>query len=337
MEMRKVQFTGNSTYTISLPRDWVERMGIKKGDVLGMLMGENGQITITSSLDTKRSSRNKTIVVGKETPVHIERLLIGAYVMGFDGIVVKAKDRIDVAVKEKIRQFTRNVTGVEIVEETANSVVIKDLSDLAELSQEKATRRLHLIVRAMHTDVLNALQGNDQSLAQDVIKRDTDADRIYWLVMKEHNMLSRNPGITERIGVGIDESSAYFQIARYLERIGDHAVQIAHSVQALSSYTIPKELMQRFRNAHEFAITMMDDAMSSFFKQSASDANRIIDRRDEFKEMLRPILLSIRKIEADEAVHLALIEESIRRVAYYATDICETAINYCMLLNSTKD
>lgn len=332
METRKVQFTGNSTFTISLPRGWVKRMGIRKGDVLGILQGEDGQITITPSISSKKSERIKTITVDREPAAHVERMLIGAYVMGFDGIVVKGRERIDIAIKEKIRQFTRSVTGVEIVEETQNRVVIEDLSDPYELSQEKAARRLHLIVKAMHTDAMNALEEGDQSLASDVINRDADADRIYWLIMKEHNMMSRNPGMAEKLHMGIDESSSYFQISRVLERIGDHAVQIAREVQPLSSYSIPKELLQRLRAAHEFAIEMMDEAMSSFFKRDVAAANRTIDRRDAFKGLLKPISVSIRKIDADEAIYLALVEESVRRVAYYATDICEAAINYCMLL-----
>ncbi|MCY4251973.1 MAG: AbrB/MazE/SpoVT family DNA-binding domain-containing protein, partial [Thaumarchaeota archaeon] len=31
-ETRKVQFTGNSSYIVSLPKPWAEEMGIRSGD-----------------------------------------------------------------------------------------------------------------------------------------------------------------------------------------------------------------------------------------------------------------------------------------------------------------
>lgn len=331
METRKVQFTGNSTYTISLPKDWIDKMGIKRGDVVGLVRDDRGTITITSSIDARKDYRSKTINLQKETPSHLERMLIGTYVMGFDTIVVRAKDRIDNQVKEKVRQFTRSVTGVEIVEETINSITIKDLSDPMELSQEKGVRRLHLIVRSMAMDAMEAFQKADQSLAVDVINRDSDADRIYWIIMKEHNMMTRDLRLAERLKMTIEESNAYFQIARYLERIGDHAVQIAKAVTALSDYGTPKELLAKFRAALEHAVKMLDGSITAYFKSNAEEANDVIDRRDGLKSVLREISISIQKIKAEEAVQLALIEESIRRIAYYATDISEVTINYCML------
>ena len=331
METRKVQFTGNSTFTISLPKDWIDKMGIRRGDVVGLVRDNRGTITITPSIDARKDYRSKVINLQKESPAHIERMLIGAYIMGFDTIIVRAKERIDNAVKEKVRQFTRSVTGVEIVEETINSVTIKDLSDPMELSQEKGVRRLHLIVRSMAVDAMDAFQKGDQTLAVDVINRDSDADRIYWIIMKEHNMMTRDPRLAERLKMTIEESTSYFQIARYLERIGDHGVQIARAVTAITDYAIPRELMHKFELAHSQALKMLDGSISAYFKGSAEDANDVIDDRDNLKTLLRDISISIQKIKAEEAVQLALIEESVRRIAYYATDISEVTINYCML------
>lgn len=333
METRKVQFTGNSTYTISLPKDWIDKMGIRRGDVVGLLRDERGTITITPSIDARKNYRAKTINLKDETPAHLERMLIGTYVMGFDTITVRGKDRIDNTVKEKVRLFTRSVTGVEIVEETINSIIIKDLSDPMELSQEKGVRRLHLIVRSMAMDAMDALQKGDHPLAVDVINRDSDADRLYWIIMKEHNMMTKDPRLAERLKMTIEESNAYFQIARYLERIGDHAVQIAKSVTAISDYALPKDLLAKYRSTLDYALKMLDGSISAYFKSNAEDANDVIDRRDGLKNALREISISIQKIKGEEAIQLALIEESVRRIAYYATDISEVTINYCMLVD----
>ena len=33
-ELRKIQVTGGSTYIVSLPKDWVEQMGLHKGSII---------------------------------------------------------------------------------------------------------------------------------------------------------------------------------------------------------------------------------------------------------------------------------------------------------------
>ena len=331
METRKVQFTGNSTFTISLPKDWAKSMGIKAGDLLVLTRADNGTLTVSPSLPSGRIARTKEFLITKESPVHLERMLIGAYVMGFDTITVRAKERIDNAMKEKIRHFTRSVTGVEIVEESMNAVVIKDLSDPLELSQEKGVRRLHLIVKSMQEDSIESLARGDSSFAIDVINRDYDADRIYWIIMKEHNMMVKDMSLAEKLKITIDESNAYFQVARYLERIGDHAVQIARSVTSIGSYAIDEKLLAQFRNVHALAMKMLDGAMSALFRRNVEEANNVIDQRQKLKTALGELSRKIQNLKGEAAIQLALIEESVRRTAYYATDICEVSINYCML------
>ncbi|MBX8633059.1 MAG: phosphate uptake regulator PhoU [Thermoplasmata archaeon] len=331
METRKVQFTGNSTYTISLPKEWVRKMGVKTGDFLALSIGDSGILNVSPTIMEARRSRIKEFMIGKESPVHLERMLIGAYVMGFDTITVRAKERIDNSMKERIRHFTRSVTGVEIVEESINNIVIKDLSDPLELSQEKGVRRLHLIVKSMQEDAVGAFMNSDASLAVDVINRDYDADRLYWIIMKVHNMMMKNMMLSEKLRITVDESNSFFQIARYLERIGDHAVQIAKSVGELNEFQPGGEMKEKFANAHQIAIRMLDGAMNAFFRRNVEEANRVIDQRESLKDFLSELSRKIQKVKGEEAINLALIEESIRRTAYYSTDICEVSINYCML------
>src|SRR5437867_3421075 len=91
-------------------------------------------------------------------------------------------------VRKVAREFSHMVIGPEVIEESRNAVVIQDLSDTAELSAEKCLRRMHLIVRAMHEDALEALRTHDEALARDVAQRDQDVDRLYWMVAKQYNI-----------------------------------------------------------------------------------------------------------------------------------------------------
>src|SRR5207245_6063944 len=103
---------------------------------------------------------------------------------GFNDVEIPCRPEMGPFVRRVARDFSRMVIGPEVIEETGNSVVIQDLSDTAELSAEKCLRRMHLTVRAMHEDAIEALRTHDEALARDAAQRDQDVDRLHWRVAK---------------------------------------------------------------------------------------------------------------------------------------------------------
>jgi len=53
IETRKVQITGGSTYVISLPKKWINKVKIKSGDGIGIAIG--------SYMDAKAKKEGKVI------------------------------------------------------------------------------------------------------------------------------------------------------------------------------------------------------------------------------------------------------------------------------------
>ncbi|HOO04755.1 MAG TPA: phosphate uptake regulator PhoU, partial [Methanomassiliicoccales archaeon] len=229
-EIRRVQKTGASTLTVSLPKDWADLSGLKPGDQVAMLVQTDGTIVLDPRSDRRKEALRKEIWTdGAESAEHLKRKLIGAYLAGFNVIQVRSKERMEPEIKGAIREFSRLAIGPEVVEETANSVLLHDLSDPVELPQEKCVRRMHLIVRAMHADAIEALCQEDKGLAEDVIDRDTDVDRLYWMAVKQNTLIARDRRLGERIGQDIFGSNDLMLVARGVERIGDHAVRIARN------------------------------------------------------------------------------------------------------------
>jgi len=58
METRKVQITGKSTYVVSLPKKWVNRVKISNGDSLVLMPLSNGNLLINPRA-TGQSGGNK--------------------------------------------------------------------------------------------------------------------------------------------------------------------------------------------------------------------------------------------------------------------------------------
>ena len=125
VDIRRIQKTGASTMTVSLPKDWIDSQGLKAGDPVGMQMMPDGTVNVDPRSDRKKEPTRKTIRIEKEeSEEHLTRKLIGAYLAGFNIIEVRSKDRIDHDIKHAIKDFARLVIGPEVIEETSNSVVL---------------------------------------------------------------------------------------------------------------------------------------------------------------------------------------------------------------------
>jgi phosphate uptake regulator len=216
------------------------------------------------------------------------------------------------------------------VEETANSVIMHDLSDPVELPQEKCVRRMHLIVRSMHADAIEALCEEDLGLAEDVIDRDTDVDRLYWMAVKQNNLIARDRKLGDRMGLDIFGSNDLMLVARGIERIGDHAVRIARNalISAEDEDKLPNAAEIRKLSAE--AMKVLEKGMDALFRKDISEANEVIDDGRDVVKRCEKLGQGTRAKDSREAIIINMVMDSIIRSTMYAVDIAEIAINGAM-------
>jgi phosphate transport system protein len=124
---------------------------------------------------------------------------------------------------------------------------------------------------------------------------------------------------------------AALKIANDLERVGDHAVNIAQSVERLLVYrpiTPEPELLEMARQAR----TMLADALEAFVRGDAA-AGRAICRRDDHVDALHRSMFRILLTHMAEdahvigaAIELLLVSRNLERVADLATNIAEDVV-----------
>lgn len=338
MESRKLQKTGLSTITVSLPKDWVSSNNLKAGDQVNLDIMPDGSISIDPKERRRREPLKRTInIEAKDTTDHLVRKLIGAYLAGYNIVEVRSKERIDLDVKRAVRDFARLVIGPEVIDETANSVVLHDLSDPVELPQKKCVRRMHLIVDSMHRDAIAAYSEKDTELADDVIDRDQDVDRLYWMTFKQYNLIQKDRSLAEKVGVDIHESMSLLLVARILERIGDHAEKIAKHVPALSAKNGSRPEMATIAKVSKEGLELLTKAIEAFFLRDIEVANNTIDRSDALARRVESLSPELQAYGDKGAVSMASVMESVFRTIMYATDIAELAINEAMRAEMRKE
>ncbi|HEC76287.1 MAG TPA: phosphate uptake regulator PhoU [Thermoplasmatales archaeon] len=329
MEIRKVQVTGGSSYVISLPKTWVKTLNIKKNDPLGLIIQPNGTLLITKKVDEEQGERIIEINADTvDTPTYLFRCLIGAYIAGYTIIKIKSRGVMSPFVRKVTRKFTQATIGQEVVEETDNSITIKDLLNPVEMPFDKSIRRMHLIVKNMHKDAVRILKNRDKTLAEDILSRDNDVDRLHWLIARQHNMVSINVNLARKMGITTEKAANYFLISRIIERVGDHAVRIAKNTLNFIDEKVDKKIIDTIESASNLALEIFDKSIESFAERDINSANKNIDSLTKLVSLCEKINTLTLQQKSAVAISIGYIAESIRRTGEYATDISECVINH---------
>ncbi|HEX9907638.1 MAG TPA: phosphate uptake regulator PhoU [Thermoplasmata archaeon] len=327
-ETRRIQKTGGSTYVVSLPKKWIQNAGLKKGDQVALNVTGDGTLTVDPRMSRESEKLVKVVEIDSSTdPKALLRLLIGTYVTGYDMIEIRSKGRIPTALRKTVQDFSRRVIGPEVVEESSSTVVLQDVADHADLDMRKVVRRMHLMSRNMLEEAIRAAKELDRGMADEVIARDDEVDRLHWFVEKQHAMTRRNVTFAAKMKTTWLESDSMLSTAKALERIADHATRIAHSVKLLGDSRIDAETMRSLEQLSTEAISILDCSVEALFKRDSSKANDCIERTSDLREKSNAFLDETMKKRGKVAVGLAFAAESIERTGGYSSDIAEIAIN----------
>ena len=325
METRKVQVTGGSTYTVSIPKTWATANGVSAGSTVEFYP-EGDSLFMTPTSDDERTEG--TLDITNLTETELIRAVMTMYVSGFDVIVLE-NARITTDQRRTIREATQSLVGLEVLEETKSTVVIRDLLDSSELSIHNAVTRMRLIALSMLEDALLALRDLDRDLARDIIQRDDDVDRLWMVVSRIFRATLRTPKAAEELGLPREVCFDYHSSARQLERIGDHATKIAHLTLDIER-DVPEEVLDAFDQLRVEAVSVIDGGMDALFTDDSEEATRLANNvREQVRKIdssARGIDELLRELDPARAQLLGLIVDSISRSADYGVNIAETAL-----------
>jgi phosphate uptake regulator len=325
METRKVQVTGGSTYTVSLPKEWATKNDVSAGSVVEF-HSEEDMLLLSPRADEDREEG--TLSIDGLEDDQLTRAVMTMYVSGFDVIRLEAA-RVTASQRRTIREATQGLVGLEVIEETGDRVVLQDLLDSAELSVHNAITRMRLVAMTMLSDAVTALVENDDELAHDVMERDDDVDRLWYMVSRVFRTVLRNPAEATEIGFPRETVFDYQSSARQLERIADHATKIA--TIALEVGEVDEAVVAGLHDLEEAAEKVPETAMDALL---SDDSDEAVDLATKARADLPAIDARAREVgdvirdldDPELAQSLALVVDSLSRTADYGGNIAESAL-----------
>jgi phosphate transport system protein len=175
---------------------------------------------------------------------------------------------------------------------------------------------------------IDALKLRDAELAEEVIRDDHAIDD---LELEIDERCVRLLALRQPVGQDLRFITSALKIVNDLERVGDHAVNIAQSAAKLSKEPELKPLVDIPRMA-TIATRMLTEALDAFVRNDAASARRILvedDEVDHLKSQLFRELLSCmleKPATITRALELILVSRNLERVADLATNIGEDVV-----------
>ncbi|MEM0365233.1 MAG: phosphate uptake regulator PhoU [Candidatus Nitrosocaldus sp.] len=329
-ETRKVQVTGKSSYIVSIPKRWVEELGLKPKDEVMMVRQGISSIQIMPKRIIKQQQRDATIHVGsKSSADSVLRDIISLYLLGYNIINIKAEQgRLIPEFKKVVKESARRLLmGAEVTADSMDNITIQVLLNVMELSIDNALKRMLLLTKSMLKEALVALKEANAELAREVIAGDDEVDRFSFYIVRQLNIAVENEYLLADMGLSkLNHCLDYRLIVKSIERIADHATSIAQQTLE-NGERIDEEIMNRMISISNEILNVLDESCLALFKMDAYGAKDAITKAKSIIERERDLMDGFRYSSDTALYKVRFVADNIRRIAEYVSDIGELVLN----------
>ena len=318
MEIRKIQVTGaGDTRIISLPKVWAGRHNLDKGSNVVIKQLSSGELLIypTEIPVEKRITRLKE-------SAHVSRDVLAAYLLGSDVIKVESEKGTQLMNKSVIRDLSRQLVGLEILDETKESIELHFLIDSSSLPNPREyVRRCFSIANQMQSDSITAFLDDDATLAKEVIERDVEVNRLYFLIVRFLKLMVNDK--REIFDIKPTTCLDWRMVAAYGENLGDASVDFAQIVKENPNMRegLSKSLMGKIKDLSVLTTKALSDSLDSFFDQNVIAAE---DLKGQFNNQLRNVH---QEIQEGIAKHEKEVVSKLSSLLSFLSQLREVAID----------
>lgn len=317
-QYRKIQLSSSKTRLVSLPRDWAERYSIERDSVVIIRELPDGALLL---LPTKKTDEEKKIELTDSK--RIRRDLLRAYLDGYDIIEIHGAQG-PLENRDLILESSRRLIGLEILEEKSDRIELHFLIEPSPtLDPLLLIRRCFSIAVGMERDTIQAILTGDTNLAQSVIKRDDEVDRLYFLIVRI--LRTATHLISETASFQLVDALNLRMLASYAESMADQVVDIAaHRVSRNLLPELGEGPAQKIQDIREQIITRLDEAIQIYVDRNVEAASELVEQRKDLESGLEHIDEYLGKHSAPETYRiLSSVVGLLRRNIELVVDVAD--------------
>lgn len=331
---RRLQRMGTVTIGVSLPREWVGTRNLTVGSTVFLRALADGSLLLQDRDPTADQSSVDVFVEPDRSREHLFRNLVAAYLAGAHEFVIHEKGGITPPTVGVVKSFARRTIQPEIVSEEREVILLRDVSRGGELDIGPLLRRMFQLVFTLQTEAGCTWTEPDRWRAVPWEQRDDEVDRHAWLIERVLALRLSGAAPVPIPGTSLDRPLQTLLLVRALERVGDHAVQIAEHGLRWAETSPPDRILRPVKEFHQQALTQFAAAFRvASEERDIARANDVVDVAAALHATYSTLTESLfarpgsTGLSAIAAVPLGLVLQSIDRTVSYAQDIAEVGLD----------
>ena len=331
MEKRKLMALGKSSIVIAIPKPWLRKSKLEKGDTVHLNIQSDGSLGVyPNSVEDKRNEIDLIIAEDDNKDVIIRRL-ISCYLNGFSLVHLSSKNIFSPIQQETIREITRTLY-MRIMKASSKEITIQSTLDESMDSIFSGVERMHTITCSMCADVIESIKNRDKKLAEAVLTFENDVDQFMYFLLRLIRMATQNSSIAHKLGLDMLDCLDVQTLVHRIEKIADHVNNIAINLLPIFDRVGDEQsgVLSILSEAAEIAFNSYARAFDSFILRDITNVDEIIDNQkdvDELIYLITPLPFSGKLSERDNLCPICSIRESVSRISEYSGDIAELALD----------
>jgi phosphate uptake regulator len=311
VEFRKLISFGKTSFVMSIPKSWIQKNGLEKGNLISVEEKE-GHLVLMPHNEGEEDSHRKTIdidITGIDR-TSIIYVIRSAYKMGYDDIKLiyghPLAKHFRISKNEKVisvvHEEVNRLVGIEVVQQKENFCMIKDLSEPSSAEFDSALRRVFLLINDASKDLIEAIKTNDRVLLETIEEKH---DSITKFVSYCLRLINKGKYQDYKKGLIL------YHVISNLDKITDVLKYSARNLMKLKG-KLKKDTIKIL----EYILKSIPDYYALFYKFDFRKSSSLYENRDF---CLREVLDSTAKIPSPEL----LIIEKTSAILELITDISE--------------
>jgi len=275
---RRVQRVGSGTLTVSLPRRWVEKIGLKPGDIVSIVELSDTALKIETKTQGSPQHAVFTLDASKVKDKQLAaRLVIGAYLQGFEEINIVGSEGIPEEVQEAVIAATDLLPGVEVVEHSSRKIVIQSFLDPNRFPVSGIIKRIQVMLTNGLNNLSEALKEGRKEPLSEISKMENKVDELYFLCIRQIFVSVRREVWGEEAADSYLGAIGDRLVVRSLEEVADSIKLAAEEATKLIEKGVPKTVINKLLKHLDSIQVLFNKTMKSFLSLDINIANEIIE------------------------------------------------------------
>ena len=315
----RVQRTGRSSLSVTLPKAWTTALNIRMGDPVVFRQRGDGVLELSFSAERGAADtggvRTVSIDASGARPDMICRLLVGAYITGQDRIIVvnvppECRNHMD-----HIDRVVKHLVGTSLISDSAERVEFEVFVDPSKYQHFALHNRLAQMLHMEVETLRQALYRGDVHVLDQLPAIEDEIDRFYYLIARQVHLAVNDYKLARLSGMANHNIQLGCQmVGKLLETVGDILRLVGLDLEAglSGSNSLPAEVREDLSKMLGRFDTLLGSTVTNLAELRASDLDETLEEIENANREISEIRERLSRAPRDRETSLLVQAIGIR-------------------------